>query len=450
MLWLMLKNFLRSRSVVTGLFVVLSAGMMGIFTGRQHMHRLQKNIETTVHLQQEHIQRNTQLFHEEMGLLLYHLRFSLVNQPHPLNALSIGQRDVNSSIQSLTIRNLEAQQYDTDLFNPCNLLAGNLDFSFVLIYLFPLLVIGFTYNILSEEKEGGTWKLVSAQSSQPVKVLVQKLSARLLVVGVLLLLLILLVSITFSLPFNSSYLAVLVLSALYILFWFSLSFWVISLQKKSSTNAVVLLSAWLLLTVILPGMANNFIVGHYPVPEAMATTVAQREGYHEKWDIDPKTTMDKFYAHYPQFRKYGLPGKQFSWAWYYAMQQMGDDDAARQSMQMREKLWQREKAASVIACFIPTVHAQYHLNTLARSGLADQLHFLDSTARFHEKMRLHFYPKIFEDAPVSSENWQAFTTAFFTEHIRISWGALLLPSVVLMGLFTAWGGANFRKRPAAG
>jgi ABC-2 type transport system permease protein len=444
---LLLKSFLRSRIALTGLSVVLLAGIIGIYIGKQHIQKQKSSIARTEHYQQEHIERNVQFFNKEMGLLLYYLKFSLVNEPHPLSALSIGQRDVNSSIQSVNIRNLENQRYDTDLFNPASLLAGNLDLSFVLIYLFPLLIISLTYNLLSEEKEGGTWQLVSSQSTYPLKVLLQKLAIRAIVVAAALAVLILAACVVLSLPWDRSLLATIVISFLYLLVWFAISCWVVSLQKKSSTNAVILLSAWMLLTVILPGAANNYIVTKYPVPEALATVVQQREGYHEKWDMDKKVTMDKFYAHYPQFRRYGVPDKEFSWLWYYAMQQMGDDGARRQSDQMIEKLWQREKASSVIACFIPTLHAQYQLSTIARSGLGNQLQFLDSTARFHEKMRLHFYPKIFGEAPVSEVNWKTFKVEYFSEDTRISWPAILAPIVLLTGLFAALSWWNFRGRP---
>ncbi|MEH6309158.1 hypothetical protein RYH73_26135 [Olivibacter sp. CPCC 100613] len=154
MFLLILKRFLRSKIAIIGLSVIIAAGILSLFIGKQHMDKQKKSLLSTEHFQQEHIKRNVRFHQSEIGLLLYYIRFNLVNQPHPLNGLSIGQRDVNSSIQSLTIRNLEGQKYDTDLFNPSNLLAGNLDFSFVLIYLFPLLIIGFSYNLLSEEKDG--------------------------------------------------------------------------------------------------------------------------------------------------------------------------------------------------------------------------------------------------------------------------------------------------------
>jgi len=449
MLVLHFKNFLRSRVSVIGLAVVLVAGILSLFIGRQHLQKRQNDVARAQHIQREHIARNVQVVSSEMGLLLYYMRFGLVNRTYPLNALSIGQRDVNPSIGRVTIRNLENQKYDTDLFNPVNLLAGNLDFSFVLIYLFPLLIIAFTYNVLSEEKEGGTWRLILAQRDGAGRLLVQKFAVRAAVVFAALAGLLVLAAVLLALPPDAGLLASVLLSVLYVLCWFAISFWVVSRQKSSSTSAVSLLGSWLLLTVVAPGVFNSYLSHAYPVPEALATAVKQREGYHEKWDLDKRVTMDKFYAHYPEFRQYPLPDQPFSWLWYYAMQQMGDDEAQKEAAQMQDKLWQREKASEQVAFFIPTLHAQHQFNTLAQAGLANHLRFLDYTTRFHEKLRLHFYPKIFEEAPVKDENWEAFPVAFFSEDRPVNWAALLLPLVGTTGVFTVLALLNLRKlRPA--
>lgn len=446
MFLLILKRFLRSRIAIIGLSVLFIAGLLSIFIGKQHIQKQQDNLRRTAQFQQEHIKRNVQFHQKEIGLLLYYVQFSLVNQAHPLNGLSIGQRDVNSSIQRLTIRNLEGQKYDTDLYNPSNLLAGNLDFNFVLIYLFPLLIIGLTYNLLSEEKEGGTWRLLASQSTNPLKILFWNLFIRALVVIVSFLVLLLLAIFILSLPFDSYLLATLVISCLYLFFWFAVSFWVISLQKISSTNAAVLISTWLLLTIILPAAINNYITRKYPVPEALATVVNQREGYHEKWDMDKKVTMDKFYAHYPAFRKYGLPDKQSSWLWYYAMQQLGDDEAREQSRKMRNKLWQRERASEMIAVFFPTLNVQHQLNTIAKSGLSNHLRFLDSTTKFHEKMRLYFYPRIFEDAAVNDQDWDTFKVEHYEEKVQTDWLIILAPLIGITSMLIILSGVNYRRK----
>ncbi len=320
MIQLAYKNFLRSKSVKIGLSFLLIAGIISLFVGKQFIEKQKQSVLETAQYQRDLITKNVKFHDKEMGLLLYYLKFSLVNNTLPINALSIGQRDVNPSIQSLTIRGLEAQKYDADLNNPHNLLLGNLDFSFVLIFLFPLLIIAFTYNIISEKKESGTWKIVQIQAKKPFLFIVQLLSIRLLlIIGVLFFILLLAIPLL-EIPFDSSFFALFGLSILYIFFWFGVCFWVSSLNKNSNFNAVFLLSIWLILLIILPAIINNYLVNQYPVPEALETSIKQRKGYHEKWDMDKSLTVNKFYAHYPQFKNYVLPASDFNYLWYYAMQ----------------------------------------------------------------------------------------------------------------------------------
>lgn len=446
MYFLLLKNFIVSRVVLVALAIVLLAGFIGIYNGKRHLERQQAGIERTAHFQQEHIRRNVSFFNKDMGLLLYYLRFAYVNEAAPLSGLFIGQRDVNNSIQFINIRNLEAQKYDADLNNPVNLLTGNLDFGFVLIYLFPLLIIAVTYNLLSEEKEGGTWPLLSVQSRRPVIVLLQKLSIRVMVIYALLALLFAAAIPVLSIPLNATLIAAIGLSVLYLLFWFALCFWVVSWKKPSAASAVSLLTMWVLLTFILPAALNNFITAKYPVPEALATTVEQREGYHAKWDMPRQPTVERFYAHYPQLRKYPLPDKQFSWLWYYAMQQSGDDDARQQVAGLKNKLRLRNAASNNISLFIPTLHTQLRLNALSQSDLGNHLRFTDSTERFHERLRLHFYPKIFEEAEAKSEDWSRFTPVYFSDGVTVGWGLSFLPLLAFTGVLAALCVVNFRRR----
>lgn len=85
-----------------------------------------------------------------------------------LAALNIGLRDLNPSIQGVTIRNLEEQKNNSDFFNPANTAVGNFDFSFVLVFLFPLVIIAFCYNVISEdqEKEPGNYFLYKVKISE--------------------------------------------------------------------------------------------------------------------------------------------------------------------------------------------------------------------------------------------------------------------------------------------
>jgi ABC-2 type transport system permease protein len=419
-------------------------GVISILIGQQFLSRQENIIQQVTAHQREHIERNVAA-HDEMGLLLYYLRFSLISKPDKIAALSIGQRDVNPSIQSVTIRTLEGQKYDTDLNNPSNLQSGNLDLGFVILYLFPLLIIAFTFNLLSEEQEAGTWRLIAVQAKSARAYLLRKVSVRAAALYILLGILLLIAIPVLSLPISEALLVFVIASMLYLAFWFVFCFWVITFRRSSSFNILTLLSAWVVFTILLPASVNNFVANLYPVPESLATMVEQRDGYHEKWDIDKGVTMDKFYAHYPQFEKYGIPEQTFSWLWYYAMQQMGDDESRQHSKAMREKIMQRERASRFIAMVMPTMHTQLLFNDVARTSLSDYVQLLDSTQVFHERMRLHFYPKIFDNTGVKDENWQSFTPAYISDRKEMNWLTMVLPLISAVVILCMLSAINMRQ-----
>lgn len=445
MLVLLFKNFIRSKGTKIGLLFLLIIGFISLLIGRQFQEKQQQNITEAAIYQKEHIARNAAFHKDEMGLLLYYIKFSLVNNTLPINSLAIGQRDVNPSIQSVTIRGLEAQKYDSELNNPSNLLSGNIDFSFVLLYLFPLLIIAFSYNIISEEKESGTWKIVATQSPNTFVYILKLFYVRILSL-IALLTLILFVAVFFlQIPIDKSFFVFYGISVLYILFWFAVCFFIVSLQKNSNFNAVILLTIWLFLIIILPAGINTYIINKYKTPEALELTLTQRNAYHEKWDMDKQETLDKFYKHYPQFKNYPLPQKEFSWLWYYAMQQMGDDESAVQSQELESKLQQRNRASEVLAQFIPTLHTQIQLNEIAKSDLRNQLLFLKETTKFHEKLRLHFYPKIFDNAPVEQQKWENFKVETFKDPTETSFAKAFLPLLLFSLLLIGFGWRNFNR-----
>ena len=446
MLALLFKNFIRSKGTKIGLLFLFIIGFISLLIGKQFQEKQTKNIVEAAEYQKEHIARNASFHKDEIGLLLYYVKFSLVNKTFPINSLAIGQRDVNPSIQSVTIRGLEAQKYDSELNNPSNLLLGNIDFSFVLVYLFPLLIIAFTYNIVSEEKESGTWKIVATQTDNTFLYIIKLFYIRILSLIALLTFVIVIAIILLNIPFNKSLSTFYTISVLYILIWFGICFYIVSLQKNSNFNAVILLTIWLFLIIILPATINTYIVNKYPVPEALELTLKQRNAYHEKWDMDKQTTLNKFYKHYPQFKSYPLPDKEFSWLWYYAMQQMGDDESAIQSKELETKLKQRNHASQFIAQFIPTLHTQIQLNEIAKSDLGNQLLFMQKTKEFHEKMRLYFYPKIFDNAPVEKENWEKFKVETFSDYSETNFVKAFLPLLLFNLLLIGFGWRNFRRQ----
>jgi len=436
---LLIYQFIRSKEVRISLILILLLGLIGIFIGKRHIIQQEEAINEVKVYQKDHFERYVDAHNDDLGLLLYYIKFAFINPSSSLGGISIGQSDVNPSIERITIKTFEGQKHDTDLINPMNLQSGNLDLSFVLIYLVPLLIIVLVFNVLSEETETGTWSLITIQAKSKLRFVINKLWVRFLFVTGILVLLFLAVILILNTSFTVELLFMFVLSVLYITFWFTLSFFIISFKKSSRFNALILLTTWLVLLILLPSGINAYLTSTYPIPEALNAAIVQRDGYHTKWDKEKLPTIQKFYAHYPQFEKYGYPTDGFNWLWYYAMQQMGDDDSQKERKALNVKIKKKGEVSRKIASWVPNMHMQLTFNNLAGNSLDQHIKFLEATERFHEKLRLFFYPKIFEKQLAESINWDQFSPEYYHANqkiIHIESMVPLLGTIVLMILFS--------------
>ena len=442
---LLFKSFFRTKIFLVSLILLVSVGLISIFIGKQYLIKQKQTIVAAQEFQEESIKRNVKYHSDDLGLLLYYLRFTLIKKSANISAISIGQSDVNPSLQAVTIRGLEGQKYDTDFENPSLLMSGNLDLGFVIIYLFPLVLIAMTFNLYSEEKELGTWRILAAQTSAKASFLFKKLLVRILFVLAILIFLMLMASAILQIPMSQNYWAIFLQGILYLSFWSALCFWMVSLLKNSSLNALSLISIWVVLTILFPAMVNNYVLNKYQVPEALNAMVEQRDGYHEKWDLEKDATMTGFYEAYPQYKNYTVPEDEFSWIWYYGMQHMGDLTAKETTAEMTQKIRMRNTVSEKVALFVPTMHAQLSFNNLAGTDMLSHLDFLKALTQFHENLRLDFYPNIFNLKTGDTIDWKNHKAKFYNSKSDISWLFLMLPTLLItliIGFFGIW---NLRK-----
>lgn len=440
------KQFYRNKAYTSALVFLLLAGIMAIYTGKKFLDRNQDIIAKSEQFQKESIRKNVNYHKDDLGLILYYVKFNLINETPKLAALNIGMRDVNPSVQGVTIRNLEEQRYNADFYNPASAAAGNFDFSFVLVFLFPLIIVAFCYNIISEEEESGRWKLLSVQSRDLGKLLDIKLLIRFLAVSAVYFLLIFIASIWISIPLNINFMAFIMAGWLYIVFWFVLCRWIISFRKSSAQNALILLIVWVGINFIIPMSSNILIQKFYPVQESLKAVMQQREGYHNKWDEPKQPTMQKFYKVYPQFSKFTVKeDDRFSWTWYYAMQHMGDMEAHLSSQQYDEKMAKRNQAAKILGYFLPNIHTQLENSRLAETGMDNHLDFGTGLKKFHEDKRLFFYPLIFSGQYPDAVDWNRQTVKSFREEVSPDPAALFLPYVLIIAILLILSQIKFRK-----
>lgn len=441
-----IKNFLSGKAVIAAaLFFILGSGY-AIFHGASVIDSQRKVIAEIPASDAEHVAKQIELNRADLGNLLYYLQKSAVHEPSSWAWFSIGQRDVNPFQVKVKMLTLEGQIYDSEISNPINLLYGNFDLAFVIVFLLPLLIIALCHNLISAEQENGIWNLLRSQPISLAHIVAWRLAIRFVFVFLLVALSLIAGCAVMGGAFDVRFLYALTIAVFYLAFWFTLAAFVASLQKSSVFNALSLLGVWIFLTILAPALLNLVISTSLPVSESFEVTVRQREGYHNKWDQAKRETMSRFYEIYPEYRSVPIPEDKFSWGWYYAMNLMGDLESANSTAQYTEKLRKRDQLTNRAALFLPTINTQLAFNRLTGNDLETHLEFLDSVRRFHKRIREYFYPYIFREAKVEDVDWQKVPAhAFDNETLPVHFPLEVCAVFAFAAAFGALARRNFNR-----
>lgn len=338
---------------------------------------------------------------------LYYLFFHTRHEPGPWAPFALGMRDVQPYNLKVRLLALHGQLYAGELVNPLLAAAGHVDGAFVLTWLSPLLVIALLHTLWAEEREQGTWALVRAQATSPAHLLGLTWALRVLLAFVPCLALVGVAVLWWQLPLDGRVMTVIAGAAAHVLFWSGLCLLVVARGYSSQVNALVLLGAWLLLAVVAPGMVTMLASARHPLPESLELTVRQRQGYHAAWDRPLAATMAQFYERYPAYQGAPVPTSTYSNAWYYAMQEAGDDAARPAAAAYVDALERRRGESRRLALLSPAATLQLLLTQVARTDVDSHMAYLDSVAVYHETLKMWFLPAIFDSRPVSSVEWDA-------------------------------------------
>ncbi len=444
-------NFRADKGLLILTLFTLLAGLYGIYYGTTEIDRQRRNIAALDSITEHNIEEMKAKYPGEADagdIGYYHSTFA-VNHPDTWASLSMGQRDVNPYYIKLRLLNLQSQLYDTENINPLKVLSGNFDLAFVFVYLFPLLIIGLCFNILSVEKEQGTLPLLLSQPLGLPLIVGAKLGFRVMIVLALALLLSIIAMGWGRVVPDVRIGMWLGTVVLYCLFWFGVAFLVAALHKGSAFNAITLLGVWLLLTIVIPALLNVYVAVTQPVPQALELTIRQREVVHGGWDKPKRETMEAFFARYPQWTDTTEIKGRFAWRWYYAFHQLGDmavEDLAREyqeGLRARHQLVERLNVLSV------PVNVQGVFNALAGSDLPSYLDFLQSATRHHDSLREFYYPFLFKQIPFRHADYQNEPRHSFTSSpdLDTAYGGMYKLLVSVLVVYVA-GLVLFRLLPA--
>ena len=310
-------HFTRDKSKVLSYCLFTLACFYAIFNGFELQRKQRNTIENIQLEQQKEIQKVVSWFdegktgpedrswvdiHEPYWSLLYAPIYT-IKKSSPLLPLGLGQSEQYGYYKEVTIW---SSTYDNDMVeeiaNPERLVNGNIDFSFLVIYLLPLLLIVLTYNIGGLEKDAHFERLVKIQFGSLSKWLGFRFSFYVTIVMLTVVTFILGVAyINSGLPlWTSSLGGLLLLSVGYILFFSTLFFGVLIYSSGSRSNAFNMIGIWLLLCLIIPGSTHQYVSTKVPVNYMTDFLDVNRKEAYATYSLPTEALSKRLFDMYPK------------------------------------------------------------------------------------------------------------------------------------------------------
>ncbi|TFY87710.1 DUF3526 domain-containing protein [Pseudomonas nabeulensis] len=407
MTWLTheLRLIWRSRLSMSALLLLLVLGSLAVWFGVQEVAHQHQTIARLAPLHEQDVAAVAAQYAEgaDAGSPAYYTFYNTWDTPSDAAFLALGLRDVAPYVLRIRALGLQAQLYEGETFNPELALPGRFDFAFVLIYLAPLFVIALLHDLVSGERQAGRLRLLLSLPDGG------RLWRRRVALRYALLFACLVLPVLIGAAVSDTAIGtlgiVLAVVASYLAFWVGLSLLVATWGWRSVANATALMGSWVLLTLVMPTLANVILVRSIPVHQGVDLMLAQRQAVHGAWEIPREETMQRFFVNHPQWKDTAPLPAGFHWKWYFAFHQVGDESVAEQVQAYREGLQARQTWTNRLGWVLPGVGAQAALHRVADTDLLAQLAYQDEIAAFHRQLREFYYPYLLNDLPFGQEDF---------------------------------------------
>ncbi len=327
----------------------------------------------------------------------------------------------------------------TEMTSPVQLLFGSFDLAFVIVFLLPLLIIAFSYNVLSAERESGTLRLLAAQPIGIRTWVLQKLLIRFFWLSVLVLVSLIGVLLVFKAdPFTniSGLLGLLGLVLVYMLFWFALAFLVNLWVGSSAKNAVAMLGLWIGFVLLVPSMLNQLGTTIYPMPSRTLMINELRARQADATERQDEI-LDNYLRDHPEYAVNDTTETRNFWHGYMASQNLLRDEIKPVTDRYNAQLKKQQRWVNRFKWLSPAVTIQESLNKLAGTATSDYENYREQVLAFSEEWRAHFMPFLYNNQKFAKADYPDLPRFEYQKQDQSQMASipmLLLISLVLFGL----------------
>ncbi len=368
----------------------------------------------------------------------YHPRVAAM-APHSMAFIATGQADLFTHYVKPTVTGDDFALNFAEMTSPVQLLFGSFDLAFVIVFLLPLLIIAFSYDVLSAEKESGSLRLLAAQPIGIQKWVLQKMGLRffwlsILVIGSLLV-------VFFGLGLSpilqaKTFFGLLGLILAYMLFWFALAFLINLWVGSSAKNAVALLGLWVVFVLLVPSILNQLGNTLYPMP---SRTLMINEMRSLKTEVTKKQDeiLDNFLRDHPEYAINDTTQYRGFYHRYMASQKLIKEELSPVLSEYETQLQKQQQWVGRLRWISPAIIVQESLNQMAGTSTQDYENFRNQVVAFAGTWRAHFMPFLYNNRNFSQKDQPNLPEFGYTQKSHNSQAVvpmLLLVSIALFGL----------------
>jgi ABC-2 type transport system permease protein len=399
----------KQRYILALLSIVFLLSVFAVWSG---ISETRSQLNTIERLQQKDaIDRNSVLAKQkDYGSAAYYSFHLTYSAPSTTAFAAMGQRDIYPWKHRIRMLAIEGQIYETDADNPELSFLGRFDFAFLVSVLLPLFVILLLHDLRSSEREAGRYDLLITTARKQQDLWLTRAIVLCSALAIALLAPFIVGALVTQAPFASVILITLVVIA-HLLFWMILTLGFtaskVATKQSSAQIASVLLSVWLVVTVLLPVGSDLAIDEMVESPSGGEIMLTQREAVNNAWDLPFSSTWDEFLTTHPQWKSKTQMDDSFEWKWYYAFQQVGDQKAEVLSKAYREATLEKNMLAERFAILSPPMMTQRLMSSIAETDTNAAIKYELQMREYHKELRKFYYPLMFNKAEFTLETLSA-------------------------------------------
>ncbi len=355
-----------------------------------------------------------------------------------LTFVATGQSDLYTHYIKPTVASDDFELNFTEMTSPTQLLFGSFDLAFVIVYLLPLIIIAFSYNVLSYERESGSLRLLASQPISLKHWVLQKLGLRFF--WLLLMVIVILITVFIAMGKISEinvtgYAYFFGIILVYMLFWFAIAFLVNIFGKNSANNAVSLLGLWVVFVLLMPSGLNQIGNALYPIPSRNIMInkmrITKSEATKKQNEI-----LDNFLRDHPEYAINDPKQSRSFWHGYMASKQLIKQELEPIVATYDEQLRKQQRWLDKLKWVSPAIVVQESLNKMAGTSTADYENFRKQVIDFAVIWREHFMPFLYNNQPFSKQDYTDLPKFQYEQKTLEIRESILVVSAISLGLLS--------------